>query len=184
MAATMEAYHGIYLIFELIMPSRNLMQLYIYWQYLRLRYMVDSTGTYVLLSLYFPLFPLFCADSQVVHERDCFFLQLLYFNLTRTCTIFGLFPQVTWSLLLLAWTNAFKLSLPSGNAVCTHFIRSSIRFLCEQVQSLEIAVLFSLFLTFLCVKLTLLYLCFCVIEWCLMQLERVTRCCRLISPSK
>eukprot|EP00598_Pedospumella_elongata_P006108 CAMPEP_0184974678 /NCGR_PEP_ID=MMETSP1098-20130426/6099_1 /TAXON_ID=89044 /ORGANISM="Spumella elongata, Strain CCAP 955/1" /LENGTH=421 /DNA_ID=CAMNT_0027497293 /DNA_START=20 /DNA_END=1285 /DNA_ORIENTATION=- len=44
MAATMEAYHGIYLIFELIMPSRNLMQLYIYWQYLRLRYMVDSTG--------------------------------------------------------------------------------------------------------------------------------------------
>lgn len=44
LAAMMEAYHGIYLIFELITPSRNIMQLYIWWQYLRMRYMVDTTG--------------------------------------------------------------------------------------------------------------------------------------------
>ena len=44
MASTMETYHGIFLIFELILPTRNIMQLYIYWQYLRMRYMVDTTG--------------------------------------------------------------------------------------------------------------------------------------------
>jgi hypothetical protein len=40
----MEVYHGIYLIFELALPTRNIMQLYIWWQYLRMRYMVDTTG--------------------------------------------------------------------------------------------------------------------------------------------
>ena len=40
----MEVYHGLYLIFELVLPSRNIMQLYIWWQYLRLRYMIDTTG--------------------------------------------------------------------------------------------------------------------------------------------
>jgi hypothetical protein len=43
--AAAEAYHGIYLIFELLLPSRNIMQLYIWWQYLRMRYMLDTTGT-------------------------------------------------------------------------------------------------------------------------------------------
>jgi hypothetical protein len=42
--AAAEAYHGIYLIFELLLPSRNIMQLYIWWQYLRMRYMLDTTG--------------------------------------------------------------------------------------------------------------------------------------------
>jgi hypothetical protein len=45
--AAAEAYHGIYLIFELLLPSRNIMQLYIWWQYLRMRYMLDTTGTRV-----------------------------------------------------------------------------------------------------------------------------------------
>jgi hypothetical protein len=40
----LEVYHGIYLIFELALPTRNIMQLYIWWQYLRMRYMVDTTG--------------------------------------------------------------------------------------------------------------------------------------------
>jgi hypothetical protein len=43
--AAAEVYHGIYLIFELLLPSRNIMQLYIWWQYLRMRYMLDTTGT-------------------------------------------------------------------------------------------------------------------------------------------
>jgi len=60
MASTMEAYHGIYLIFELIMPSRNLMQLYIYWQYLRLRYMVDSTGKILFSSSFLQWLISFC----------------------------------------------------------------------------------------------------------------------------
>lgn len=51
LAATAEAYHGIYLIFELVLPSRNLMQLYIWWQYLRMRYMVDTTGMSFVLAL-------------------------------------------------------------------------------------------------------------------------------------
>lgn len=43
-AAAMEAYHGLYIIFELVLPTRNLMQIYIWWQYLRMRYMLDQTG--------------------------------------------------------------------------------------------------------------------------------------------
>lgn len=54
-----EAYHGVYLIFELVLPSRNLMQLYIWWQYLRMRYMVDQSGgciLYVLPAVYCTVF--------------------------------------------------------------------------------------------------------------------------------
>ena len=47
----MEAYHGLYLIFELVLPSRNIMQLYIWWQYLRLRYMIDTTGRHYVRML-------------------------------------------------------------------------------------------------------------------------------------
>ena len=44
MAATVEVYQGIFHIFELVLPSRNLIGLYLWWQYLRMRYMLDSTG--------------------------------------------------------------------------------------------------------------------------------------------
>jgi hypothetical protein len=43
-AAVLEVYQGLYCIFELVLPSRNIMQLYVWWQYLKMRYMVDQTG--------------------------------------------------------------------------------------------------------------------------------------------
>lgn len=39
MAATFEVYQGIFLIVELFLPTRNFIQLYLWWQYLKLRYM-------------------------------------------------------------------------------------------------------------------------------------------------
>lgn len=44
MAATIEVYQGIFHIVELLLPSRNIIQLYLWWQYLRMRYMLDQSG--------------------------------------------------------------------------------------------------------------------------------------------
>jgi len=43
-AAKTEVYMGIYLIIELFLPTRNLLLLFLWWQYLQLRYMTDSQG--------------------------------------------------------------------------------------------------------------------------------------------
>jgi hypothetical protein len=45
MAATCEVYQGLFLIVELALPTRNVMQLYLWWQYLQMRYMMDSDGS-------------------------------------------------------------------------------------------------------------------------------------------
>jgi len=39
-----EVYQGFLLVMELISPSRNIILIYIWWQYLRLRYMMDQTA--------------------------------------------------------------------------------------------------------------------------------------------
>jgi hypothetical protein len=39
-----EVYQGFLLIVELISPSRNIILIYIWWQYLRLRYMMDQVA--------------------------------------------------------------------------------------------------------------------------------------------
>jgi hypothetical protein len=44
MAATCEVYQGLFLIVELALPTRNVMQLYLWWQYLQMRYMMDPNG--------------------------------------------------------------------------------------------------------------------------------------------
>ena len=43
-AAKAEVYHGLYLIYELITPKRNLVMLLLWWQFLQLRYMMDRDG--------------------------------------------------------------------------------------------------------------------------------------------
>ncbi len=42
--ATCETMQGVFLIVELILPSRNLMLVYMWWQYLLMRYLMDPTG--------------------------------------------------------------------------------------------------------------------------------------------
>lgn len=44
MAATFEVYQGMFHIVELFLPTRNFIQLYLWWQYLKLRYMTDQQG--------------------------------------------------------------------------------------------------------------------------------------------
>ena len=44
MGATAEVYQGIFLAFELFLPSRNILQLYLWWQYLRMRVMLDRSN--------------------------------------------------------------------------------------------------------------------------------------------
>lgn len=44
MSAVCEVYQGLFLIFELALPTRNIMLLYLWWQYLQMRYMMDQTG--------------------------------------------------------------------------------------------------------------------------------------------
>lgn len=43
-AANAEVYQGLYLGFELLLPSRNLMLLMMWWQYLQMRYISDNSG--------------------------------------------------------------------------------------------------------------------------------------------
>lgn len=43
-AAACEMYQGVLLVVELLLPSRNIIQLYIWWQYLRMRCMIESDG--------------------------------------------------------------------------------------------------------------------------------------------
>jgi len=43
-ACSAEVMQGVYLVFELIMPSRNFILLYLWWQYLMMRYLMDKTG--------------------------------------------------------------------------------------------------------------------------------------------
>ena len=45
MAANCEVIQGLYLIVELLLPSRNPVQIYLWWQYLRIRYKMDRTGS-------------------------------------------------------------------------------------------------------------------------------------------
>jgi hypothetical protein len=42
-AAQAEVSQGIYHIVELFLPSRNILQLYLWWQYLRVKYMLDQS---------------------------------------------------------------------------------------------------------------------------------------------
>ena len=35
---------GVYLFFELLLPSRNMILLYLWWQYLMMRYLMDQTN--------------------------------------------------------------------------------------------------------------------------------------------
>ncbi|RYH24339.1 hypothetical protein EON65_16920 [archaeon] len=44
LAAMCEVYQGIFHIIELFLPSRNILQLYLWWQYLKVRYMTDRSG--------------------------------------------------------------------------------------------------------------------------------------------
>eukprot|EP01039_Chlorochromonas_danica_P000146 gene147-154_t len=44
LAATCEVYQGVFHVVEVFLPSRNIIQLYLWWQYLKLRYMTDSQG--------------------------------------------------------------------------------------------------------------------------------------------
>jgi hypothetical protein len=39
-----EVYQGIFLIVELLLPSRNIVFIYLWWQYLRMRVMMDQSG--------------------------------------------------------------------------------------------------------------------------------------------
>lgn len=43
-ACSAEVMQGVFLIFELIMPSRNFILLYLWWQYLMMRFLMDKTG--------------------------------------------------------------------------------------------------------------------------------------------
>lgn len=43
-AAIIEVWQGIFLVVECILPSRNILFMYIYWNYLSMRYMMDKTG--------------------------------------------------------------------------------------------------------------------------------------------
>ena len=42
LGARSEVYQGLYLIFELVMPTRNFVLILLWWQYLQLRYVLDS----------------------------------------------------------------------------------------------------------------------------------------------
>lgn len=44
MSCTLEVYQGIFLVIELMLPTRNPVMLYMWWQYLQIRYMLDKTG--------------------------------------------------------------------------------------------------------------------------------------------
>lgn len=44
-AALMEVYMGLMLLVELLTPNRNLFSLFLYWQYLQMRYMIDRDGS-------------------------------------------------------------------------------------------------------------------------------------------
>jgi hypothetical protein len=44
MSATSEVYQGIFHVVELALPSRNILQLYLWWQYLKMRVMLDQSG--------------------------------------------------------------------------------------------------------------------------------------------
>lgn len=44
LGCTFEVYQGIFLVIELMLPTRNPIMLYIWWQYLQMRYMLDQTG--------------------------------------------------------------------------------------------------------------------------------------------
>ncbi len=44
MAASCEVSQGLFHIVELLLPSRSLITLYLWWQYLRMRYMMDRSG--------------------------------------------------------------------------------------------------------------------------------------------
>lgn len=44
LAATVEVSQGMFHIIELVLPSRNIIQLYLWWQYLKMRYMMDRVG--------------------------------------------------------------------------------------------------------------------------------------------
>lgn len=41
-SAVCVAYQGVFLIIELALPSRNFIGIYIWWQYIRMRYMIES----------------------------------------------------------------------------------------------------------------------------------------------
>ena len=43
-AALAEVSQGIFLIFELLLPTRNMILVFLWWQYLRLRYYTDKSG--------------------------------------------------------------------------------------------------------------------------------------------
>lgn len=44
LSVQMEIYQGIFLIIELVLPTRNILMLYIWWQFLQMRYMLDPSG--------------------------------------------------------------------------------------------------------------------------------------------
>jgi hypothetical protein len=44
MAANLEVYQGLFLIFELFLPSRNFMFLFLWFQFLQMKYMIDKSG--------------------------------------------------------------------------------------------------------------------------------------------
>jgi hypothetical protein len=44
LCASCEVSQGIFFIVELLMPTRSLITLYLWWQYLRMRYMADRSG--------------------------------------------------------------------------------------------------------------------------------------------
>mmetsp|Transcript_10728 Transcript_10728/g.10773 ORF Transcript_10728/g.10773 Transcript_10728/m.10773 type:complete len:421 (-) Transcript_10728:148-1410(-) len=44
MAAQSEVMHGLFLVVELLLPSRNLLMTIMWWQYLQMRYMLDRAG--------------------------------------------------------------------------------------------------------------------------------------------
>lgn len=41
----LEVYIGFMLIVELVTPNRNFFSLFLYWQYLQMRYMIDRDGS-------------------------------------------------------------------------------------------------------------------------------------------
>jgi len=43
-ACSAEVMQGVYLVFELLMPTRNFILLYLWWQYLMMRFLMDKTG--------------------------------------------------------------------------------------------------------------------------------------------
>jgi hypothetical protein len=46
MSATSEIYMGIYLVIELVLPTRNILTMYLWWQYLRMKVMLDQSGQF------------------------------------------------------------------------------------------------------------------------------------------